>query len=137
MLNIPKITGCYLLCYDRPYPSELEKHPRRHYLGSADDICKRIRDHASGKGGRMPRAMVEQGISFSVAQIWITDDHRHKEIELKKRRNHSLYCPRCAKNHETPASILVWDVPGEDCEDLAESSLMALSVLKDAGFSTL
>lgn len=85
----------------------------------------------------MPRAMVEQGISFSVAQIWITDDHRHKEIELKKRRNHSLYCPRCAKNHETPASILVWDVPGEDCEDLAESSLMALSVLKDAGFSTL
>jgi predicted GIY-YIG superfamily endonuclease len=65
----------------------------QHYLGWALDIDDRIRKHRKGRGSRLCQVAVEQGIKFTVAELW--HGNRQLERRLKSLKNARKLCPIC------------------------------------------
>jgi len=78
----------YLLHFIPPY-----KHAR-HYLGYAEDVDARNIRHMAGRGARLCEVQREAGGSWVVARVWFGGD-RSLERQLKRRCNHSRFCPIC------------------------------------------
>lgn len=100
----------YLLHFsDRINPG----HPTQHYLGYAEDLERRIKEHRVGRGSRLCEVAKERGISFVVSRTWSGD--RRMERTLKDRHNAPLLCPICQQERAEIGrclnSLCLADVP--------------------------
>jgi predicted GIY-YIG superfamily endonuclease len=77
----------YLLHFDR------KLHHAGHYLGSADDLDRRLAQHRAGRGARLIEVITEAGIGFRLARTWEGD--RTLERRLKRRKEAPRLCPFC------------------------------------------
>jgi predicted GIY-YIG superfamily endonuclease len=80
--------GVYLLHFCPAY-----KHAA-HYLGWADDIPARLREHLAGRGARLVQVAVEAGCTVHLVRVWQNQD-RKCERRLKKRKKSPCLCPVC------------------------------------------
>lgn len=80
----------YLIHFDEPYPNG--KQPQ-HYLGWAENLETRLRDHNCGEGARLMEVVTEAGIDWDVVRTW--DGDRSLEAKLKKQRSPKRFCPVC------------------------------------------
>ena len=69
-------------------------HPAQHYLGSTNDLDRRIWEHRQGLGARLCQVAKERGIGFIVAEVWFGG--RRLERQLKRQKNSPKFCPICA-----------------------------------------
>lgn len=84
-------SGVYLIHFSEPY-----KHAR-HYVGYADDIQRRFREHKKGQGARLCEVVVEAGIKLHLVRTWPGAD---REFERKLHsRGKSIFCPLCNEAH--------------------------------------
>ncbi len=94
--------GVYLLHFKESLPCRTGRRPSaaQHYLGSSDNIDRRVHEHASGSGARLTSVFVsERGIGFEVSAIWecaTIKEARLLERRLKRLKNGRKLCPRCA-----------------------------------------
>jgi len=70
------------------------KHAR-HYLGIADNLTVRLRDHRSGHGARLTQVAVQHGCALELVRTW--DGTRGDERRLKKQKNAPRLCPLCTR----------------------------------------
>lgn len=82
----------YLLHFNQPY------FHARHYLGSTDDLTRRLAEHRSGQGSKLIAAAMAAGISFQLVRTWPGD--RSQERQLHNRKNSPKLCPICAGTDE-------------------------------------
>lgn len=91
----------YLLHFDRPIGNP--DNPRamaQHYLGWAAILSSRLRDHRSGSGAAITKALRDQGIDFTLVRVWKAG--RTFERELKNRKKARQLCPFCkARGHQS------------------------------------
>lgn len=84
---------CYLLHYKTPISHS------QHYLGSTDNLDRRLHEHSNGSGkARLPQVFNELGIEFEVSRLWeceIVKEARALERQLKRRKNGRKLCPTC------------------------------------------
>lgn len=118
----------YLLHFDAEYVSQRETYTNgdgvevrgrtrkrvRHYVGYAEDLDARMREHRSGNGARLMRAVSAAGIAFRVARVWM-DAGPAFEKQIKARKRHAMFCPICT---DAPADIDRATVPPENEDDL-------------------
>lgn len=84
----------YLIHFDDKLAGRAE-----HYLGFCSDqrdLSKRWAEHISGRGAKILRACNQQGITYVVAATFPGD--RHRERQLKRRKNSRRLCPLCSQN---------------------------------------
>lgn len=91
----------YLIHFSCPY-----KHAQ-HYVGYAVDVEKRFAQHKSGRGARLLKVLIANGINFEIARVWPEGD-RALERQIKRKRNARALCPICGgcrdgSNNETRA----------------------------------
>jgi len=84
----------YLLHFDSPVSPD---HTTQHYVGSAEDILKRISQHHRGHGSRLTQVALERGIGFTVVRLW--KGNRSKEQRLKSLKCAPKFCPVCNPNN--------------------------------------
>ena len=77
----------YLLHFERPY------HHARHYLGHADDVDLRVRDHRCVNGARITQVVAQAGIGMILVRTW--DGNRDDERKLKRHHHAPRLCPIC------------------------------------------
>ncbi len=77
----------YLLCFSRPFGHA------RHYMGSAESLEQRLREHEAGRGSRLLFYVRQAGISWVLARTWVGG--RQRERQLKRQGGHSRLCPIC------------------------------------------
>lgn len=99
-MSAPTSRTVYLLHFDRPFGHS------RHYLGSTDNLGRRIRQHgrvreipAEGYVPFMARVAAE-GIRFVVARLWKGD--RREERRLKQQGSRARLCPICCGREPDP-----------------------------------
>lgn len=68
-------------------------HACQHYLGSADDLEKRMKLHKAGRGCRLADIALQRGIDFQLARTWAGG--RQEERQLKNQKNGRRLCPIC------------------------------------------
>jgi predicted GIY-YIG superfamily endonuclease len=78
----------YLIHLDRPLAHA------RHYLGSTDDLERRLHEHEQGNGPKMLAAVALAGISWRLARTWSGD--RAWERQLHKYKKSRRLCPFCS-----------------------------------------
>lgn len=90
------VRGLYLLHFEPRY-----RHAA-HYLGYADDVRRRVHEHAAGgsKSSPLVRALLAAGGRFWLAAI-VVDGDRTLERRLKRRHGLGRICPIC---RATPAA---------------------------------
>lgn len=71
--------GVYVIHFSQPL-----KHAK-HYIGYADDIERRFREHKKGRGARLTQVVVDAGIHLVLANVFPNAD-RTFERRLKKGR---------------------------------------------------
>ena len=84
--------GVYLLHFNRPVAPG--RHTCQHYIGYADDILRRVEEHAKGRGSRLTQVAKERGIGFRVVRVW-DNEGRSFERRLKNRKHGKRLCPYC------------------------------------------
>jgi hypothetical protein len=68
-----------------------------HYLGStAGSAEARLAEHLAGRGSPLVRAAVAAGCAIELVAIGAGD--KKAERRLKRRHQHSVYCPRCSSS---------------------------------------
>ena len=77
----------YLICFSEPYKRV------QHYLGCTNNLDRRLSEHRSGNGARLLQVVNEAGITYAVVRVW--NGYFEKELELKKRKQASHFCPKC------------------------------------------
>lgn len=84
--------GLYLLHFEPRY-----KHAG-HYLGVADDIARRVREHAGAgsKASPLIRAALGAGSRVTLVRVWLAGD-RTLERRLKRQGGLSRHCPTCRR----------------------------------------
>jgi hypothetical protein len=82
--------GLYLLHIEPRY-----RHAA-HYLGWADDIPRRVHEHAScgARSSPLIRAALAAGCRITLARVWLGGD-RHQERRLKRAGGLGHLCPTC------------------------------------------
>lgn len=96
-------SGVYLLHFAPSY-----KHAR-HYVGYADDIERRVAEHAAGVGARLTQVAVEAGCDLILARTWDGAD-RTEERRLKNTKSIPHYCPICCGRENVRLSFTMDDV---------------------------
>ena len=87
----------YLLHFDRPY-----QHAK-HYLGSCQDLERRLTQHGKGRGARLLEVVQAVGMGWQLARTWCGGTHR--ERQRNNQGGASRLCPICkearrATHHE-------------------------------------
>jgi predicted GIY-YIG superfamily endonuclease len=82
---------CYLIHFERPVGRF------KHYLGYTTNLAQRWGDHKAGRGSRLTKAAVRQGIRMTLARLW-SNGSKHLEIELKRANNFKRHCPICLRH---------------------------------------
>lgn len=87
---LPAAAGLYLLHIEPRY-----EHAG-HYLGYADNIARRVREHLlpAANGSPLVRAALDAGSDVLVARLWLDGD-RKLERRLKRQGGLSRHCPTC------------------------------------------
>ena len=85
----PGMIVCYLLHLDPPY-----RHAG-HYLGSTEDLERRLSEHGGPHGSPLLLAQKRAGGSWYLVRTWVGT--RNKESELKS-NNGKRYCPECTEH---------------------------------------
>ena len=90
----------YLLHFDTPLAHA------RHYIGSTDNLERRLKQHSKGRSACIMRAVTEKGITWRLARTWPYEtlhearlaEHHFKESYKNARRT---LCPICReeRNH--------------------------------------
>ncbi len=91
----------YLLHFSSPISPD---HTAQHYLGSTDNLSRRLAEHRAGRGARLCEVALERGIGFVLARTWTGD--RRTERKLKRRKEGPRLCPICNRRHEQPHLFL-------------------------------
>lgn len=99
----------YLLHFERPYVSqrstyyvgeEVRTGSRRkvvqHYIGWADDLEHRLKEHRHGNGSRLMAAVGRVGINWECVRTWKASLNFEKQ--LKRSKNAARFCPICNPN---------------------------------------
>lgn len=81
--------GVYLLHFSPSY-----KHAK-HYIGFSPNIERRIKDHISGNGGRLPQVAALAGCTIMCVRMWPGKD-RTFERRSKNRKDAPRLCPICS-----------------------------------------
>lgn len=81
----------YVLHFGEPY------HHARHYIGTTVDLERRIREHLSGQGSPLVKAVVDAGINVVVATTY--NGGRKLERKMKNQHKASRFCPICKEKH--------------------------------------
>ena len=91
--------GLYLLHFEPAY-----RHAR-HYLGYADVIGRRVREHFAvpSKASPLVQAAIGAGCAVTLARVW-PGLGRVDERRLKRRGGHASLCPLCIAADLVPAS---------------------------------
>lgn len=89
---------CYLLCLHRPLlPAKANKNKpeqyARHYLGTTNNLLRRMEEHRHHDGARFTQVCVERAIGWDVVRLW--EGGREMELILKGWKYWQL-CPRCS-----------------------------------------
>jgi len=79
----------YLIHLDQPY------HHARHYIGFVidGDVDRRLREHRSGNGAKMLRAVNQAGIKYQIVRS--VPGTRSDERAIKNQKKSASYCPIC------------------------------------------
>lgn len=80
----------YLIHFNRPY------HHARHYLGTTNNLERRLWQHAAGRrhgGARLMEVIIAAGITYQLACTW--EGGRELEQRLKAWNNGGRLCPIC------------------------------------------
>lgn len=77
----------YLLHFNAPLSHA------RHYIGATNNLEKRLKRHAAGRGACIMKAVRKAGIGWTVARIW--EGNYELEKELKRQKHSERYCPIC------------------------------------------
>ena len=64
-----------------------------HYLGSTNDLPKRLAEHHRGRGARLLAVIKAAGIAWQLARTW--EGGREQERKLKRRKSGVRLCPLC------------------------------------------
>lgn len=80
--------GVYLICMSEPMSHA------RHYIGFAEDIHNRFKQHLEGNGSPMLREAVRRGIKLRVGRIWVGMG-RQFERNLKNYKQSHRWCVHC------------------------------------------
>lgn len=105
------MTTVYLLHFERPIS---DRHTCQHYIGSADDLRKRLEQHRAGTGARLCQVAKERGIGFVLARVWMGG--RELERRLKHRKEAPKLCPIC--NGTKAQMDLFLDFTLDDVEEM-------------------
>ena len=86
----------YLLHFERPIGDLSNPHGQaQHYLGYAErDVEARLAVHLTGRGAKIVKAAVQQGIKIELIRVWPGGD-RTFERRLKRANNLPRLCRRC------------------------------------------
>lgn len=84
----------YLLHFDTPH------HHAEHYLGSTNNLRRRLTQHATGRGAKLTAALHNQNEHWKLAALYIPKSHEtrsRKQLERRAKRRHNsrAYCPIC------------------------------------------
>jgi hypothetical protein len=96
---VSSTTTLYLLHFSPAYEAPIGETGRvkvaGHYLGStAAPVEARLAEHLAGRGSPLVRAAVAAGCAVELVAVDAGD--RKAERRLKRRHQHSVYCPRCS-----------------------------------------
>lgn len=90
----------YLIHFEQAFIGK-QKNPNakklpiaKHYLGWTLDLPARLREHQSGKGGKLMAAVSASGIKWRVARTW-ENATRTRERQLKNKGSACRLCPIC------------------------------------------
>ena len=83
----PVTRTVYLLHFEHRH------HHAGHYLGSTDNLQRRLAQHRAGRGARLIEVITAAGIGFELARTWEGD--RTLERRLKRRKEGPRLCPIC------------------------------------------
>ena len=83
----------YLLHFDRPYVSANGKGTAAHYLGTTNNLKRRLAEHAAGRGARLLAVVRAEGIGWELARLW--PGGRAREKQLKRQGSRARLCPLC------------------------------------------
>jgi predicted GIY-YIG superfamily endonuclease len=82
----------YLLHYERPFLLKGFETPAQHYLGWSQDVGRRLREHARGRGSAVTRYAHAQGVGFELVKVWPGTLDTERELrDLGPGR----LCPKC------------------------------------------
>ena len=98
----------YLIHFDEPLSHA------RHYLGSTDNLARRLEEHASGEGARILDELNQRGIGWSLVRVLApTSFMTHRQIEslLKRHANSPRLCPLCSEQASEASPPGTIDVP--------------------------
>ena len=70
-----------------------------HYLGSADDLDRRLAEHQRGTGARLTQVAVELGIELTLVRTW--PGGSQQERRLKRQKHGPRLCPLCSPRKPT------------------------------------
>lgn len=87
----------YLLHLDTPL-----KHAK-HYIGTCQDLEKRLARHREGQGARMLAVCNEQGITYQVVRTW--EGGRQEELRIKARKAAPRLCPICSPKNRRAKTL--------------------------------
>lgn len=77
----------YLIHFETPY-----EHAG-HYLGSTEDLPRRLHEHRTNRGAKLLAAVNRAGISYSVVRTW--KGGAFEEYRLKNLGGKARICPVC------------------------------------------
>ena len=84
----------YLLHFIDPETGQSARYRHAaHYLGSTDDLPRRLGKHRNGQGARLVEVITQAGLGFVLARTW--EGGRDLERQLKNRHNAAEMCPEC------------------------------------------
>jgi predicted GIY-YIG superfamily endonuclease len=101
----------YLLHLFTPY-----RHAR-HYLGYSRNVAQRVKQHQSGRGVPLMRAVYQAGITFCLARVW-DDGDMGLEKQLRHQKNNPRLCPFCSASLPQRSHCLMKSVkkPSTHCD---------------------
>lgn len=99
----------YVLHFDRP----LADHAW-HYVGATDNLLRRLKEHATGKGAKITAACRLQGIGWRVASVFTMKHRCHFLCERRVKRYHQtdMFCGVCQQDEHKC-------IPGSTAIDLS------------------
>ena len=77
-----------------PRQEEYEPHAG-HYLGTTNDLARRLQEHLSGNGSHLIAAARDEGIGFTLVRAWVAENRWALERTLSALKNNPRLCPLC------------------------------------------
>lgn len=87
----------------------------RHYLGSTENLPRRMMRHGKGFGARLTAVLADLGEHWTLAAVFVPRKgitSRKAERRAKLRKNSTKFCPICrGGNHRSPPGTIEQPTP--------------------------